>query len=882
MSHARDLILAVTFLYQEEKDLLVARVKPRRDSYEKDGICKDSQNIFTEFFDTNTDKQIDNTSKLVSEDAVNSSCEQELESKTEAERKDSESEENFENGNLSFEYESRLKEIQKMIDMDLNNSFDDDTDFTDLIDQQNGREDILDNVENDKKSPNEPTLSESQESSVSREDKGQVSENTCKESENAYFPKKEAEKYITMIQPGLNKNVSEKVSDEALLQQSKEDQTDEIMCKLCYSGFSTRRNLKQHEKTIHKDDQKELALKDFSVLDLAFPCDLCPLQFLSANILATHKRLNHRTAKRTTGATDSNLLTESCVHCPFKFSSHGALRRHSSKAHGKIIPRDHSKFKHSCLLCYRRFEKPSEVKIHQRKAHIEKDLETLRGITSNDQLKHSCTECENKFLTEEILNYHIKFHKLPGGKTTHPKITDKTSASSLSKCNYCPREFPSSKSLRKHSWKVHNKKVSVVEDKSKYSFKCQLCYLPFKYTSVMEKHQNKVHSKEDLALLNQSISDDQLKYPCNHCGKKFLSQNILSYHMRTHPDVQKCMLCRVTFYGSAKLESHKKIFHGNEIEAFEDKGDLNYSCNSCSEKFMTKNSVMYHSKVVHKSKETYCKLCRLNFKTNTGLFSHKRTIHISELEAFDIKYEEIDLKHNCSFCHKKFATEPSLNHHVKRHKSTTTMNIKSEHFNRCCQLCDIKYKKPVFLKRHKVKIHSNELDAFEREILQEELVHECNICSKRFFSEQTLQFHERKTHKLRKYGVNNFCKLCQTSFTGLATHVKKIHTSAEEKQALKDHEKTIPFNFLCKYCDKYFLNSIILNRHIVNNHKQEDKEEQWKCEKCPKVFKAGKYRNGNFKKHMKNVHEAEKSTKKKPRVASAMTNYFKLLDSLRF
>ena len=56
-------------------------------------------------------------------------------------------------------------------------------------------------------------------------------------------------------------------------------------CKLCFSEFTNYHHLKRHNEGVHKDDQEAMDLTLFTLKDLKNSCNMCPLGFLTENIL---------------------------------------------------------------------------------------------------------------------------------------------------------------------------------------------------------------------------------------------------------------------------------------------------------------------------------------------------------------------------------------------------------------------------------------------------------------------------------------------------------------------------------------------------------------------------------------------------------------------
>ena len=112
------------------------------------------------------------------------------------------------------------------------------------------------------------------------------------------------------------------------------------------------------------------------------------------------------------------------------------------------------------------------------------------------------------------------------------------------------------------------------------------------------------------------------------------------------------------------------------------------NCGICSLKFLTKNSVTYHQKIEHRvgvEKTVECEKCQ------------------------------------------KVLKPANLKPHMKTHIEKNIM----------CKLCYKKFSLRSYLNDHQTKVHKNETQYLNREILDSELVHNCNKCSKRFVSQAT-------------------------------------------------------------------------------------------------------------------------------------------------
>ena len=170
------------------------------------------------------------------------------------------------------------------------------------------------------------------------------------------------------------------------------DPANEIVCRLCYTKLSSLTNLKRHEQTVHIDDQAALTLTSYTKQDLVYHCDMCPLQFLTENILNTHKKMQHRVT-----------VKSASVECKFckKVVTFKSLKGHMQT---------HDLEKNfECKLCYLTFKQQKSLSSHQSNVH--KNDEMLNKEITESDLKYPFNICELKFVGEEILKGHLKRHE---------------------------------------------------------------------------------------------------------------------------------------------------------------------------------------------------------------------------------------------------------------------------------------------------------------------------------------------------------------------------------------------------------------------------------------------------------------------------------------
>ena len=304
-----------------------------------------------------------------------------------------------------------------------------------------------------------------------------------------------------------------------------------LQCKLCYTKWDTKDALERHKEVVHREDQRELAITFFTVSDLVYPCEDCPVRFISENILNRHRNSHHNIPRQS--------LTVTCDVC------RKVMKYHSMKDHLKTHTEEKN---YSCKLCYTTFKLERYLNQHQRKFHRDHAEYFNRDIEEAD-LKFDCRTCDKKFVTKDILEHHqAKAHSLT-------EQSGKSSKVSL-KCFFCEETFNNGADRNKHCFDVHGKKDELVGDthikcmvcqkivgKRKISehklrhvqvdrFHCVLCYTSFSSQSNRRQHIIKIHnSDEEQQFLNSDRSTDKLEYECHRCSLKFLTEKLLGSHL---------------------------------------------------------------------------------------------------------------------------------------------------------------------------------------------------------------------------------------------------------------------------------------------------------------------------------------------------------------
>ncbi|XP_062844747.1 zinc finger protein 420-like, partial [Trichomycterus rosablanca] len=386
------------------------------------------------------------------------------------------------------------------------------------------------------------------------------------------------------------------------------------VCSQCGKSFSTRRNLKIHQR-IHTGKKP-------------YQCSQCGKSFRFRRNLEVHQRIH-------TGEKPYQ-----CSQCGKHFNQESHLKEHQ-RIHTGEKP-------YQCSQCGKSFNQQRNLRRHQRIHTGEKPCQCSHCGKSFNQLSHlkrhqyihtgekpyQCSQCGKSFITQIHLEIHQRIHTGEKPYQCSQCGTSFNNQSALKRhqrihtgdkpyqCSQCEKSFIGQSDLRKHQ-RIHT---------GEKPYKCLQCEKSFIGQSDLNKHQ-RIHTGEK-------------PYQCSHCGKSFNNQSSLKEHQRIHTGEKpyQCSQCEKSFNGQSDLKKHQRIHTGEKP----------YQCAHCGKSFNTQSNLKKHQRIHTGEKPYQCSECGRSFNHQSVLKNHQH-IHTGEKP------------HQCLQCGKSFITQSNLKIHQRIH-----------------------------------------------------------------------------------------------------------------------------------------------------------------------------------------------------------------------
>ncbi|ESO93852.1 hypothetical protein LOTGIDRAFT_104847, partial [Lottia gigantea] len=355
----------------------------------------------------------------------------------------------------------------------------------------------------------------------------------------------------------------------------------------------------------------------------------------------------------------------------------------------------------------------------------------------------------------------------------------------------------------------------------------------------------------------EAMDEQEYKFPCYECNKKFRSAPALQRHLVVHeeaaarwfrnkgkqmkngeggessgyqPDSEKirrtiqsmykrkgketggnewvCMHCDLTFDNSSLLNLHT-LTHAAEdvgLEEIQKLSSVAASITSENGEPSSDNGVVALNTILA------CPMCHAKFDDKNDLIAHATQHGTTKKKSLNALRP-----HKCTSCWKAFGTQERLNKHMLCHGSEESKPLE-------CNVC------------HK-RLMNNSAMACHMKIHSDKKYYSCPMCHEGF--DQT---HGLKEH-CATHAVNGIytCQVCQKQFPDfnqIRKHMRHLHSENE---------------YPCLHCDKVFARPDKLKLHMLKH----STHREFMCENCGRQFK----RKDKLKEHIKRMHIEQKETK---------------------
>lgn len=441
----------------------------------------------------------------------------------------------------------------------------------------------------------------------------------------------------------------------------------QMTCEYCGKSFRSKANWKRHQN-FHT-----MGFQQKEVPETLQTCSLCNEDFTNVKRLQFHLKRVHNVREE---------VKHSCDKCGKSYRLASSLNIHRA-THSNEAP-------YLCDICGKSFKHGSNLRCHRR-SHAEDKLTH----------PHACDICpksfRSRFHLSEHKNVHLnitpyacdvcgkKFHRRIQLRQ-HRTIHDSESSHECSQCGAC---FNRRGNMTQHM-KTHLKERKFI---------CKVCKGSFQTLSEVVQHRRQ-HTHEELV----SHLKEKGGYSCSKCLKLFSSSSDLENHSKSHAEMKfECEICNKQLSNRRTLEYHVRSFHTM---------DRPYSCQHCSETFLSKEVCTVHERRHTGEKPYICSHCKMSFRCSSNLAQHMSTHRDERPWA-------------CEHCPKSFKRKGILMVHMRTHTGEKPF---------CCEICGRRFTQKNDMLKHQ-QTHTSAKQAFV-----------CVECSWPFHTRKELNKHCKVHH----------------------------------------------------------------------------------------------------------------------------------------
>uniref|UniRef100_A0A1B6DZ53 C2H2-type domain-containing protein n=1 Tax=Clastoptera arizonana TaxID=38151 RepID=A0A1B6DZ53_9HEMI len=300
-----------------------------------------------------------------------------------------------------------------------------------------------------------------------------------------------------------------------------------------------------------------------------------------------------------------------------------------------------------------------------------------------------------------------------------------------------------------------------------------------------------------------------------------------------------CSLCDIKFYSKQNLRRHRINVH--KVTIIKNKSQGKFKCNVCNAGFSCKGNLNRHIREQHVSTsdeavKITCPACNKCFRRTENLIYHINSRHDGQsgvCPKCNETFPDVHVlcKHECqgefNYIDKSQdksqndVSQGEFNYNDKSQDKLQNIGSKGKFI---CNVCNASLSSKKSLERHCREQHVSMNDAAVRI--------SCPVCDKSFRRFENLINHL----KCRHYGQSGVCSTCNETFPSI--HLLYKHN--QDKHSSKVQKKESEANFHCNQCNNSYTKKFNLNKHMdkVHNINLIKRPPSKVCPLCDAVFQT--------------------------------------------
>ena len=422
-------------------------------------------------------------------------------------------------------------------------------------------------------------------------------------------------------------------------------------CKYCNKVIKGSDNIKMHYALKHREDM----ITEHPYILLTYPCFECDLMFLGSVDRTKHlhdnhgkawickacgktfvtrkKRLKHRLEHadeiKAKGIT-TGIKDQECPYCHKMYEKLNPdkrwrpnIDRHTFNLHkNKLFNHPEITSLAICNVCNTEFYCKQDLEKHEKLVHSE--------------IKSVCQVCSKVTSNKTALREHMNVHS----NETHV-------------CKICSLTYRSFTCLRRHHYKIHQDKLfacklctftsqtdetlqkHILQDHSGVQYFCVHCPLSYKKVYLRNLHEKRSHGQKtekckecdktfsDIGYMNahiKSVHQKEKDKICPHCGEAFFYVESFKIHVLRHTNNRQfpCEVCGKYFLSQRDVQSHM----GSHT--------LPYKCDKCEKCYASKHALKDHTKMRHEGIRQECRFsCGYENWYKRQCMNHEKTCSLN-------------------------------------------------------------------------------------------------------------------------------------------------------------------------------------------------------------------------------------------------------------